>query len=238
MNDRTLERFGAASGIIAALLFGVAFVIYLANDPSKVPDIAHANDATQFISNHRDAIRAELLLNSIAITVFIWFLGNLWSRYRTAEGGPARVSAIASAGGIVGASMVLAAFVVEATTTLKPGVENVPEFYVLSTLLIGLGGAAFTVFFLASASVILRHGALSTALGLLAVVAGIASALGFVTIFATHGVFNAANGAFGFWVRYAAFVVWVLIASIALTGSVGSGPARRSTGRSTARRRR
>ena len=228
MSERTWERIGAASGIVVAILFGVSFIIFLGANPGNTPDIQHASDATQYVSNHKDAIRAELLLNSIAIVVFVWFLGNLWSRYRAAEGGPARVSAIASAGGIVGAAMVLAGFVVGATFALKPAVANVPELYVLQSMFTGLGAAAFTVFFLASAKVILRSGALPAGLGALAVVAGIASALGFVAIFADEGIFNAATGAFGLWVRYAAFVVWVFLASIAMTASA---PRRRTTRR-------
>ena len=234
MNDRTWERVGAASGLLVAALFTVSFIIFLGNDPTDTPDLKHAAAATDFITEHKHAIRAELLLNSIAIIAFLWFLGSLWSTYRAAEGGPARVSAIASAGGIVGAALVLTGFVIEAATALRPALVDVPELYILATLMIGLGGAAFTVFFLASAKVIFKSGALHAALGALAVVAGVASALGFVTIFADDGIFNAATGAFGFWVRYAAFVVWVFLASIALTAGVG-----RSGGtRSTARRRR
>ena len=65
------------------------------------------------------------------------------------------------------------------------------------------------------------------AIGALAVVAAIASALGFVTIFADEGVFNAATGAFGFWVRFGAFVVWLALASITLTATVGARPVSR-----------
>ncbi len=231
MSDRTWERLGAASGILVAVLFAVSFIIFLGNDPGDTPDLKHAAAATGFISEHKDAIRAELLLNSLAIIAFLWFLGSLWSTYRAAEGGPARVSAVASAGGIVGATMVLTGFVIEATAALRPAAVDVPEMYILSSLAIGLGGAAFTVFFLASAKVILKSGAMHSSLGMLAVVAGVASALGFVTIFADSGIFNAATGAFGLWVRYAAFVVWVFLASVTLTAGLG-GPRR------TTRRRR
>jgi hypothetical protein len=235
MNERTWERVGAASGLLAAALFAVSFIIFLGNDPGDVPDLKHAAAATGFVTDHKEAIRAELLLNSIAIIAFLWFLGSLWSTYRAAEGGPARVSAIASAGGIVGAAMVLLGFVFQAAAALRPAAVDIPEMYILSSLAIGLGGAAFTVFFLASAKVILRAGAMASVLGLLAVVAGVASALGFVTIFADDGLFNAATGAFGFWIRYASFVVWVFLASIALT--VGIGVPTRTTRRTTRRRR-
>ncbi|HSJ16727.1 MAG TPA: hypothetical protein VK920_01370 [Solirubrobacterales bacterium] len=56
---------------------------------------------------HQEALKVQVLPNSLAIVLFLWFLGSLWSRLRAAEGGPARVSAIASAGGIAGAAAVL-----------------------------------------------------------------------------------------------------------------------------------
>jgi hypothetical protein len=231
MSDRTWERVGAASGMLVATLFAVSFIIFLGNDPTDSPDLEHAAAATDFVTEHKDAIRAQLLLNSLAIIGFLWFLGSLWSTYRAAEGGPARISAIASAGGIVGATMVLAGFAIYATAALRPAFVDIPEQYLLASMVVSLGGAAFTVFFLASAKVILKSGAMPSALGLLAVVAGVASALGFVSIFADSGIFNSATGAFGLWVRYASFVVWVFLASVVLTADIG-GPRR------TTRRRR
>jgi hypothetical protein len=229
MSERTWERIGALSGLKAAVLFGAAFVIFLTTDPMgtpRVPDIANAADASAFIGDHQDALKVQLLLNSAAILAFLWFLGSLWSRLRAAEGGPARVSAIASAGGIVGAAAVLAGIVCEATAVLLPTGVDVTTLYVLSVMSIGLGGAAFTVFFLAAGKVILQTRALPVVVGALALVAAAASALGLVSIFVDEGIFNAATGAFGFWVRFGAFVIWVALASIVLTATVGRGATR------------
>ena len=41
--------------------------------------------------------------------------------------------------------------------------------------------------------------------------------LGFWTPFFDSGAFNAATGALGLWTWYAAFVVWVFLASLMLT---------------------
>ena len=229
MSDQSWERLGAASGLVAVILFAVAFIIFLGQDPTgtpRIPDLAHADTFGAYVQAHEDSLKTQVLLNSIAIVLFLWFLGCLWSRLRAAEGGPARVSAIASAGGIAGAIAVLMGFVFEASAVVHPGVLEVNELYVMATMSIGLGGAAFTVFFLAAAKVILKTGALPAAVGGLAIVAGLASALGFVSIFADEGVFNAATGAFGFWVRFGAFVIWLAVASLALTASVGASPAR------------
>ena len=227
MTTQHWERLGAASGIVAAILFGVSFIIFLGNDPTDLPDVLHAADYAEFVREHQEALKVQVLLNSLAIVLFLWFLGSLWSRLRAAEGGPARVSAIASAGGIAGAIAVLMGFVFEACAVVAPTTVDVTTLYVMATMSIGLGAAAFTVFFFAVARVILETGVLSIVIGALAIVAGIASALGFVSIFADEGVFNAATGAFGFWVRFGAFVVWLALASIMLTATVGARPARR-----------
>jgi hypothetical protein len=225
------ERVGAASGLVAVILFVVAFIIHLGQDPSgNIPDIANADDWGAYLNDHESSLKVQVLLNSIGIVLFLWFLGSLWSALRTAEGGPARVSAIASAGGIVGAAAVLMGFVFEASALVHHDADAaVSTLYVLGAMSLGLGGAAFTVFFLAAAKVILKTGALPVAVGALAVVAAIASALGFVSIFAEEGVFNAATGAFGFWVRLGAFVVWLAVASVALMSA--SGGRRRTTAR-------
>jgi hypothetical protein len=123
--------------------------------------------------------------------------------------------------------MVLAGLVFLASTLVSPeaGV-NVTTLYVLAAMSFGLGAAAFTVFYLAAGKVILKSGALPSVVGGLAFVAALASALGFVSIFADEGVFNAATGAFGYWVRVGAFVIWLGVASLALIAVAGP-PARR-----------
>ena len=224
MSARTSERVGALSGLVSAVLFGGGLIIFLATDPTgtpRIPDIANAADASVYIRDHQDAMKAVLLLNTAAILAFLWFLGSLWSRLRGAEGGPARVSAIASAGAIAGAVAVLMGLVFEAAAVLVPTGVDVTTLYVLSAMSIGLGGAAFTVFFLAVGKVILQTGALPVVIGALAFVAAATSALGLVSIFVDEGVFNAATGAFGFWVRFGAFVVWLVVASATLTATVG-----------------
>jgi hypothetical protein len=213
------------------VLFAAGFVVFLTAEPTeapRIPDIAHAADATAYVSEHQDALKVQLLLNTLAVLAFVWFLGSLWSRLRAAEGGSARVSAIASAGGIIGASALLAGFVFEAAAVVIPTGVDVTTLYVLSAMSIGLGGAAFMVFFLAAGKVILQTGALPVAVGVLALLAAAASALGLISIFADEGVFNPATGAFGFWVRFGAFVIWIAIASAAVVASVGARTATRA----------
>ena len=58
-------------------------------------------------------------MNSIGLALFLWFLGSLWTVLRSAEGGPARGSAIASAGALVGVAATLGGF---AEVILRTGV--------------------------------------------------------------------------------------------------------------------
>ena len=222
--SRAWEQMGAASGLFATLLFVVACIIFLSTDPSggaepRLPNIAHAEAAPAFFAYHLNAIRAQVLLNSIGSVFFLWFLGTLWMTLRSAEGGPARGSAIASAGAIVGVALTLGGLMLLATATLttsQPQAEVVPALYTAAALSLAFGGAAFTVFFLGVAEVILRVGAMGKWLGLLALLAAALSAFGFVTPYAQSGIFNPATGGLGFYAHYAAFVVWLFLASAAL----------------------
>lgn len=226
--NRNWEQMGAASGLFAALLFGVAFVIFLSTDPSggntpRLPNIAHAEAAPAFFADHLNGIRAQVMLNSIGIVFFVWFLGTLWSTLRTAEaadGGPARGSAIASAGAIVGVTLTLVGLMLTGTSTLTTSLaqaETVPTLYTAAALSFAFGGAAFTIFFLGVAEVTLRAGALPRWLGYLALLAAVLCVFGFVTPYAKDGIFNPATGGLGFYAHYAALVVWLLLASAVMT---------------------
>jgi hypothetical protein len=216
MKDRTREQMGAATGLVTALLFGISFVIGLSPEPPNMDDSAVA--VATYVAENQDAIQVEILLNTLAMLAFLWFLGSVRAGLRGAEGGAGRVSGIASGGGLVGAGFIILAQVFAAAAALRPD-ETDPvitrTLVDLQLLSIGLGAAAFAVFFFAVAAAALLDGGLPKVLGWLAVIAGAAAAVGVVTIFSTEGVF-AADGAFGFWVRYAAFVAWVAVASVLL----------------------
>lgn len=223
--SRSWEQMGAASGLFAALLLVAAFIIFLSTDPGggntpQLPDIANAQAVPAFFADHLSAIRAQVMLNSIGIVFFLWFLGTLWSVLRKAEGEPARGSAIASAGALAGVALTLVGLMLTGTSTLTTSLSQartVPALYTAAALAFAFGGAAFTIFFLGVAEVSLRAGGLPKWLGFLAVLAAAVSVFGFVTPYATSGIFNPATGALGFYAHYFAFVVWVLLASAELT---------------------
>lgn len=226
MNERSRswEQMGAASGLFAVLLFVAAFLIFLSTDPSggntpRLPNIANAQAVPAFFADHLNGIRAQVMLNGVGLALFLWFLGTLWGVLRAAEGGPARGSAIASAGALVGVALTLVGLVLTATSTVVttlPQAETVSTLYSAAALSLAFGGAAFSVFFLGVAEVSLRAGGLPKWLGWLAVLAAVLSVFGFVTPYAQSGVFNPATGGLGFYAHYIAFVVWVFLASFTL----------------------
>ena len=222
--QRTWEQMGAASGLFAVLLFVAAFIVFLNTDPGggstpRLPNIAHAVAAPAFFADHLNGVRAQVMLSSIGIVFFLWFLGTLWGVLRAAEGGPARGSAIASAGALVGVALTLVGLMLTGTATLTTSsvqAQTVPTLYTAAALSFAFGGAAFTIFFLGVAEVTLRAGGLPKWLGWLALLAAVLSVFGFVTPYAQQGIFNPATGGLGFYAHWAAFVVWLLVASTVL----------------------
>lgn len=222
--SRTWEQMGALSGLFAVLLFVAAALIFLNTDPSggntpRLPNIGNAEASPAFFAHHLNGIRAQVMLNGIGLAVFLWFLGTLWSVLRDAEGGPARGSAIASAGAIVGVALTMVGLILTGTSTLAttlPQAETVPTLYGAAALSFAFGGGAFAVFYLGVAEVTLRAGGLPRWLGFLALLAAAASVFGFVTPYAASGIFNPATGGLGFYAHWIALVVWIFPASVTM----------------------
>jgi hypothetical protein len=216
------EWMGAASGLVAAVFFVVAFAIFLSTDPGggstpQLPAIDNAEAVPAFVGDHLTSVRAQVMLNGLGVVTFLWFLGTLWAGLRRSESEPARGSMIVVSGALVGAAVTLVGLVLVGTATLATSTSTasaVPTLYVAASLSFAFGGAAFAVFFLGVAEVILRTHAMGKWLGYLAVVAAVLSILGLVTHYYTDGIMNPATGALGFYGHYMAFVVWLLLASV------------------------
>ena len=225
MNERsrTWEQLGAASGLLATLLFVIAFIVFLGTSPGgdpSLPNIAQADTAPGFLAAHLTAIRVVVLLNGLGIALFLWFLGSLWTTLSEAEGEVGRGSTVAVIGGVAGSVLVLAGLALIATAGLSTSsdqADNVGTLYTASALLVALGGGVLSVFFFGVAKVILQTDALGRWLGILAFIAGLVSVFGFMTPFFQANILNAATGALGHWAWSLAFVVWLFLASAAMT---------------------
>jgi hypothetical protein len=221
---------GASTGLAAALLLAVSFIIGVSPEPPALD--ASAASWASFVDSQLDALRVETFLNSLAIVLFLWFAGSVCAAQRRAEGGEGRLAATALVGAAVGGGALLTAQVFVATATVHPVLiadDLLRLLFDVGALMLGVGGAGLSVFFAAVAFGSLRFGGVPKAVGALSGLVALIAALGFVTVFTDDGVF-AADGAFGYWVRYAAFVVWLAAASVSLiaaSGAAASGGRRR-----------
>ncbi|MFD9966943.1 hypothetical protein ACFWZR_21010 [Streptomyces sp. NPDC059017] len=220
---RGWEQMGAASGLLAALMFMVAFIMFMLTDPSggtPYPSVADAQTVNDFYSQNVNHIRLQVLFTTLGIALFLWFLGPLWRVLRDAEGEPARGATVALVGAGVGAALMLVALALTYSvllTTSPAQADAVPAFFTGSAVLFALGGGVLSVFFFAVGKVILHTGVMGGWLGWLALVAAVPAALAFISPFWLSGVLNPATGALGLWAWWVAFVVWVLLASAVLT---------------------
>jgi hypothetical protein len=214
---------GAASGLLATLLFVIAFIVFLTTSPGsdpKFPNIAHAQFAPAYLTVHLSEIRVVTLLTALGIALFLWFLATLWTTLSEAEGAPGRGSTVAVIGGVAGSALVLVGLALNATAGLATSTgqaDNVATLYVASSLLTALGGGIYSLFFFGVGKVVLQTDALGRWLGWLAIIAALLSVCAFMTPFFTASVLNAATGALGHWAWTVAFVVWLFLASSAMT---------------------
>jgi hypothetical protein len=208
------ERIGALTGLVAVLLLIVGFVIVLPKPPA--PDataIAYGN----FYNNHTNEIRASVVILSVSLGFYIWFLGSLSAALRAAMGNP-RLPTVAFGGGIVGAMFFVVALTATATAAYRPG-ETSPD---LIRLLSDIGyvvatpaAAGFFVLFAATALVILRTDLLPGWLGWLSLAGAIANLGGMFVIFTTSGAL-AADGVVGLFLPIIGFVLPIAALSIVI----------------------
>lgn len=217
------EEMGAAAGLLATLLFVIAFVVFLGTDPGgdpSLPNVAKAELAPAYLAQNLTEVRVVVLLSVLGVALFLWFLASLWTVLRDAEDGASRGATAALAGGVAGSGLVLAGLAMVAATGLSTSpaqADAVPALYTAAALLNSLGIGVLSIFFFAVAKVILHTGALGRWLGMLAFVAGLLAVCGFMTPFFGANVLNAATGALGRWAGTVAFVVWLGLASGAMT---------------------
>ena len=216
------EGMGAASGLLATLMFVLGFVVFMTTDPTggtPYPSIKNAQQAPAYLALHLSRYRLELLFVSLGVVLFLWFAGSLHATLRKAEGDQGRGSTLAMAAAGVAAGLMLVSLVLGFTCGLSTSPSQaaaVPTLYTAAALLFAFGGATLALFFFAVAKVVLQTNALARWLGILASIAAFLCLLGFLTPFFDSGALNAATGALGLWTWYGAFVVWVFLASLAL----------------------
>jgi hypothetical protein len=214
MNDDRYAKYGAATGLISVILLIVGFVIVTPTPPDLS---APAPEFSKYFTEHQDGVRAGLLIVSIGLFFFVWFLGSLSDTLRVSAGGP-RLPSIAFAGGIVGAVTLMITLALVATAAYRPA-ETSPELTRAlndaAVLIAAPAAGGLVALFAATALVILRSNALPEWLGWLSAVTAVAQALGLGVMFTQDGAF-AADGALGLFVPVITFSVTVAALSISI----------------------
>jgi hypothetical protein len=209
-------RFGAATGIGFVVLLIVAF----ATQPSA-PDLdAPASEVASYYADERGGIQFTVALISVALALYVWFLGALRSRLRAAEGGTGPLSGIAFGAGLVTVAGSAVAGMLTAVAAFRPEETSAELTRALNDAgLIGFGviAPAAAAFFLATAVVVLRTDALPTWLGWLAVLGAATNVLGLGNLFEDSGAFSA-DGLLGFTLGFVVWLAWVLAASTVMLG--------------------
>lgn len=113
MFTHRIARLEASTGVVAGLLFLVAFAI-----PGKPPSPdATAARIAAHLADRRDVVLASDLLIAIASAAFLWFLGHLYGRLSAA--GDDHLSAAAILAAVMGTAVILAGAAVQAGLVLN-----------------------------------------------------------------------------------------------------------------------
>jgi hypothetical protein len=214
MREDRYAKYGAATGIAFVVLVVVGFLIVT---PSP-PDLdAPVDEWATYFSDDQDAINTGVVLVSLGLFFFIWFLGSVTSALRIAAGNP-RLPSIAFGGGLLFAASLFVALTFVAVAAHRPD-EVSPELTRAlndGALVAGVPGIAGVVaLFAAIALVILRGDLLPHWLGWLSAVAAVVQPLTFGVLYTDTGAF-AADGVLALFVPLTVGTVTVLALSIVL----------------------
>jgi hypothetical protein len=216
MNDDRYAQYGMATGIVFAILIVVGFLIVTPTPPDLD---APVDQWSQYYHDHQGAIRAGLVLVTISLFFFIWFVGSLASVLRVAAGSP-RVPSIAFAGGVLATACFLIATTATAVATLRPD-ELSPEL--TKTLndvavLVGIPVIPALVAFFGATSLVIfgSNSGLPMWLGWLSLIAAAVQPLAFGIVFTDTGAF-AGDGVLGLFVPFAVGIATIVALSVILT---------------------
>ncbi len=224
MSDDRYARYGAASGIVFAILVVVGFLIVIPQPPD-IDDSAVA--WASYYVDDQDSIRAGFTILAVGLFFFIWFLGSLRSALASAEGGTARLASVAYGAGLVAAAFFLVGLAAGDAAAFRPDDVDPGVTRALSDVFVVIaapGAAAFTALFAATALVGFRHGALPGWAATLSAIAAVGQVPALGTALTTTGAF-AGDGALGLLVPVLTFLIGLLAISIALVRNPSPGGA-------------
>lgn len=208
-----LQRWAALAGVAYVVLFVIGVILTFGNSPDSgsapAKIIAYYSD-----SGHRDRMNVGWALGALGVFFFLWFLSALRQGVRRLEADDGFLTGLTTIGGVVYATLSLAALAVDAGIrtmsddtyhhTVYPGLIHAADD--VSWVLHASGGAGVGAMIIAASLAALRAHAVPTWAGWLGIVAGI---LGLLLI-----------------VFFPWFVVavWILVVSIGMFLRAGRAP--------------
>ncbi len=194
MDEAKFARGGLLAGVGAAVLLVVSGL--LAGGPPMITD--SDGKIVNFLTDKADALKIGSYLGGLGALLLLWFLGSLYGKLRTAEGGSGRLSRVGLTGGIIAIAVVLGALALQANAALVP--SSGAYGYRLSFQFFGYVGFAMAVFVSAVSVVIWNSGLLPKWFGYVGEVIAVGWLVGAAAVSTT----NDAIAVIGFVV----FLVW------------------------------
>jgi hypothetical protein len=210
MDSRSWDRWGAAGGIVSAVLFVIAFAI-----EGRSPDHKDANEKfVAYVLGHHTRLLASAIFAGLALIAFLWFLGSLVKAMRDA--GQGRLGTIAFGGGLVFASLALVGRSIETGLAYRVALDDpssVKVWWDVSAVVVTLIGFPVGAMVLAAASASLQSRFLPAWYGWASGVIAVALVLRGGALKANG--FYAPDGAYGF-VVLVFFLAWLVATSVLL----------------------
>ncbi|MBB5158422.1 hypothetical protein [Saccharopolyspora phatthalungensis] len=183
MNERSWERAGAISGLVAAVLLLLSLLLNPLSPPSDEPVLTFF-----YVAANRATILLAALALTLAAVVFLWFVGHLRHLLQRAEGGAEAFSPVVFGAGVSLATMtMLSVLPVTTLVSLSNNVASASQsiVFVLAELhRLSLGGLGLLVaLFAATAGAAMTRGELlapwlgwfGLGVGLIGLIAGVTS---------------------------------------------------------------
>ena len=206
-------KLAGAAGILATVLATIGFALAPLWD--LPPTTATVAEVGAFNAAHAGSLRAEVLLDTVTVTLWLVFGLGVWQRLRRADGGDAFASSCFAGGLVAFVTLLLAGFTFSLVLCYREGRVADPRLFVDMTFgLLAMSGAPTAVALTAYAAHVFASRTLPRSTALLAVVAAVAHVVLLASFVARSGFFSLEGEVIV--VLPATLFLWITATAIAL----------------------